>query len=191
MPALKLIAGLGNPGKQYEMTRHNLGFMVILELAERYKISLRASRFTKAHCGHGEIEGHDVLFVLPTTFMNNSGVAVKRLAYMKEVEVENILVICDDLNLDFGRIRIRGKGSAGGHNGLKSINKLLDTQDYSRLRMGISQAGSQEIKDYVLAEFPKKERDLLNEFVERAADGCVAWISEGISKAMERYNKST
>lgn len=190
MLALKIIVGLGNPGKQYELTRHNLGFMVMQKLAERYKISLRSSSVTKAYCGKGKIEGQDVLLVLPTTYMNNSGVAVKKLAHAREVEYENILVVCDDLSLDFGRLRIRSKGSAGGHNGLKSIIALLETQEFPRLRMGIGQTGSQDTKDYVLAEFSKKEKDILNEFVDRAAEGCVAWISQGIAPAMEQYNKS-
>ena len=186
---MRLIVGLGNPGPQYEWTRHNCGFFVIDELARRAGIEVR-TRECQALTGRARIFDNQVLLVKPQTFMNLSGVAVAQLKGKYEVErTADILVISDDLALPMGRIRLRRDGGAGGHNGLKSLIAKLGTQDFPRLRIGI--APEHPIADtaaFVLAEFPRRERDALTESVARAADAAEVLCQEGIEKAMSKFN---
>ena len=186
---MRLIVGLGNPGPQYEWTRHNCGFFVIDELARRAGVEVR-TRECQALTGRARIFDNQVMLVKPQTFMNLSGVAVAQLKEKYEVErAADILVISDDLALPMGRIRLRRDGGAGGHNGLKSLIAKLGTQDFPRLRIGI--APEHPIADtaaFVLAEFPRRERDALTESVARAADAAEVLCQEGIEKAMSKFN---
>lgn len=185
-----LIVGLGNPGKEYEYTRHNLGFMVVRHLAKEFNWEFQTTRLAKGLIAKGEVRDSEVHLLLPLTFMNNSGLAVKPLVEKKNLTLENLLVICDDLNLSFGHLRLRSGGSDGGHHGLSSITECLNTKYFSRLRMGIGEPSSREqAVDYVLGEFNAAEKKSLDGFVADAADCCLIWLKEGINKAMQLYNK--
>ncbi|MDH5681253.1 MAG: aminoacyl-tRNA hydrolase [Spirochaetota bacterium] len=185
---MKLIVGLGNPGKKYETQRHNLGFMVIDRLAEEYAISLNLTK-CKALYGKGNIEGETTLLVKPQTYMNLSGESVVCLKQFYKVELEDILVLSDDLNIDFSRIRIRKSGSDGGHNGLKSITQCLGGNNYARMRLGIGlpREGS-DVSNYVLSQFRKDEMDALNDFIEQAKNAVVTIIAHSIDKGMNEYS---
>lgn len=184
-----LIVGLGNPGAQYETTRHNCGFLVIDELARRAGKALRTEE-CQALTARVMLSGETALLAKPQTFMNLSGVAVASLKVKHKIEAaERILVISDDLALPFGQIRIRPEGSSGGQNGLKSIIEKLGTQGFPRVRVGI--APDHPIKsasDFVLSEFPRKDRAALDEVIGRAADAVEALLTNGIAKAMSQYN---
>jgi peptidyl-tRNA hydrolase, PTH1 family len=184
-----LIVGLGNPGEQYEWTRHNAGFMVIDELARRTGQSLRVKE-CQAITARVQLAGSPALLVKPQTFMNLSGVAVEQLQAKHAMrESERVLVITDDFALPFGKLRIRPDGSAGGHNGLKSLIAKLNTQKFPRVRLGI--APDHPLKnaaDFVLAEFPRKDREALATMVERAADAVEAVMTDGVANAMNKFN---
>ncbi len=184
-----LIVGLGNPGPQYEWTRHNCGFMVLDELARRAGREVRAPE-CQALTARATIGGQEVLLAKPQTFMNLSGAAVAALKSKHGIESDSsILVVSDDLALPFGRIRLRPQGSAGGQKGLKSVIEKLGAQDFPRLRLGI--APDHPVADasaFVLGEFPKKDRDALAEMVARAADAVEAVLTTDIINAMSKYN---
>lgn len=186
---MRLIVGLGNPGPEYEWTRHNCGFMVVDEVARRVGCEIRR-RECQAKIARTKIGEFDLLLVKPQTFMNESGVSVAALKARYDVEsAGDILVIADELALPFGRIRLRRSGSAGGHNGLKSVIARLGTQGFPRLRLGI--LPDHPIADaamFVLSEFPRRERDALAEMVARAADAVEALLNDGIAQAMSKYN---
>jgi PTH1 family peptidyl-tRNA hydrolase len=184
-----LIVGLGNPGAQYVWTRHNCGFWVIDELAHR---AGREVRIAECHAltARAKIDGVDVLLAKPQTFMNLSGVAVADLKKKYDVtETAKVLTVSDDFALPFGKIRVRPGGAAGGHNGLKSVIAKLGTQDFPRLRLGIApEYPIDDPSDFVLSEFPRKDRDALTEMVARAADAVEAVLTTGIAEAMAKYN---
>ena len=184
-----LIVGLGNPGQKYEWTRHNCGFMVVDELARRAGREVRVSE-CQALTTRVNIGGRDSLLVKPQTFMNLSGVAVACLKDKYEIEdLSSILVLSDDLALPFGKIRIRKQGSAGGHNGLKSVIAKLGSQQFPRIRMGIAPEHQvDDSREFVLADFPRKDRDELAEMVARAADAAEDVLTAGIAVAMSKYN---
>ncbi|MBF0483219.1 MAG: aminoacyl-tRNA hydrolase [Candidatus Omnitrophica bacterium] len=184
-----LIVGLGNPGSKYQYTRHNIGCLAIEYLAEEMKLKFHASSFTKAVIAEGLWEGKQVCLLFPTTFMNNSGTAVRRMAEKYATPLEHILVICDDFNLPFGQLRLRSKGSDGGHNGLLSVIEHLGSQDFARLRMGVGEPKGGDVADYVLEEFTNIEKKGLKEFVSEAAECSHSWIQEGISRSMEKFNR--
>jgi peptidyl-tRNA hydrolase, PTH1 family len=186
-----LIVGLGNPGSNYEWTRHNCGFMVIDELARRAGKVVKAPE-CQALTARATIGGEQALLVKPQTFMNLSGVAVAALIKKYEVpERSSILVISDELALPFGKIRIRARGSAGGQKGLKSIIEKLGGQDFPRLRLGIAPDHPvNDASDFVLSEFPKKDRDELARIVALAADAVEALLTTGVANAMSKYNSS-
>ncbi len=187
---LRLIVGLGNPGKVYEHTRHNLGFLVVRELAKRGKTDFQKRSLTHGVSAHIEWEGTKAILLQPMTYMNNSGLAVKEIVGQKEIDLERILVICDDFNLDFGQLRMRRQGSDGGHNGLESVIGKLESNRFARLRMGISQPKDKhEIVKYVLAEFTKEEQAQLDDFIQRASECCLVWLKSGIAKSMDNFNK--
>jgi peptidyl-tRNA hydrolase, PTH1 family len=189
MPLMWLIVGLGNIGPQYEWTRHNCGFMLVDELARRagrdFRVTECQSLTTRALIG-----GEEVLLAKPQTYVNLSGVAVAALKDKYLIKDSSaVLVLGDDLALPFGKIRIRREGSAGGHNGLKSIIAKLGTQIFPRLRMGIApEHPLVETRDFVLAEFPRKDRDALNQMLAQAADAVEAILTTGIAEAMSKYN---
>ena len=183
---MKMIVGLGNPGREYRGTRHNVGFEVIDVLARRNKINVK-SRRGKALIGEGDIGAEHVVLVKPSTFMNLSGQAVADIARRCHLKPSDIIVIADDVNLDLGRLRLRAQGSAGGHNGLKSIIYSLCSQEFARVRVGIG-SPRREMVDFVLSRFSKQEQKIINEAIERAADAVEAIIEEGIEPAMNTFN---
>lgn len=183
-----LIVGLGNPGKRYERTRHNAGFMVIEQLANRLPSGTRRSRFQA-----DLLETHDgdkrVVLAMPVTFMNESGVAVGQIARWHKVPRDRLLVIFDELDLSFGTIRIRPDGSAGGHNGVSSVIKHLNTQEFARLRIGISRPQTGQTVPYVLAPFSSEEQKDLPTIIDRAADAAMLWLRDGVTLAMNEHNR--
>lgn len=190
MSELRLIVGLGNPGKKYDMTRHNLGFVVVKRLAQQYHLKIKPSSLCKGNLAEGEILGKPCCLLFPLTYMNNSGIAVKSIVEKKEVAFQDILVVCDDFNLDFGQLRIRRDGSDGGHNGLSSVIYHLNSSDFVRLRVGIGVLkGSKDPVDFVLEEFTKKEGEQLSPSIQEAVDCCLAWLTQDMEKVMCQFNK--
>lgn len=185
-----IIAGLGNPKREYENTRHNVGFEVIDALAERYGIRVIDGKH-RALVGKGLIEGQKVLLAKPLTYMNLSGESLREIIdYYKEDPQTQLLVICDDISLDVGQLRIRKKGSAGGHNGLKNIIANLGTQDFMRLRVGVGEKpAGRDLADYVLGHFPAAERKVMDESVRQAAEAAVTILTQGPDAAMNSYNQ--
>jgi PTH1 family peptidyl-tRNA hydrolase len=185
---MKLIVGLGNPGPEYEHTRHNLGFRLIDLLAER--ASTRVSRAQDgALVGQGRLAGCPVVLVKPQTYMNLSGDSVKPLAARYEAAPADVIVAVDDLALPFGRIRVRAKGSAGGHNGLKSIIARLGTQDFPRVRMGIAPDHPvQDTARFVLQPFPRGAREEVEKMLWGAADAVESVVTDGVERAMATFN---
>ncbi|MCI9615764.1 MAG: aminoacyl-tRNA hydrolase [Dorea sp.] len=185
-----IIAGLGNPTLQYEGTRHNAGFDVIDALADKYNISVDY-RKNRAFIGKGMIAGRKVILAKPQTYMNLSGESVRGLAdYYKIDEETELLIIYDDVSLDVGQLRIRKKGSAGGHNGIKSIIAELGTDVFPRIKVGVGEKPKQyDLADYVLGHFSKAERELMEEGYERAVRAVEMILSDGIDPAMNEYNR--
>lgn len=185
-----LIVGLGNPGRDYEYTRHNLGFLVVQNLVQQEKLKLSESASMKGLTAEGVLFGKKVVFLLPMTFVNNSGLAVKAAFSKKGIAPKNILAVVDDVNVEFGKMRLRPEGSAGGHNGLKSMIEHLQSREFARLRLGV---GSPKHKDamaeYVLSEFTKEEKKHLEGFIQEASECCVAWVKDGMSNAMNQFNR--
>lgn len=185
-----LIVGLGNPGKDYEYTRHNLGFLVVQDLLRQEKLKLSESSSVKGLTAEGVLFGEKVVFLLPMTYVNNSGSAVKAVVFKKGIATSNILTVVDDVNVDFGKMRLRPEGSAGGHNGLKSMIEHLGTREFARLRLGVGSPRHKEaMADYVLGEFTKDERKHLGSFIQEASECCVAWVKDGMSNAMNQFNR--
>ena len=184
-----LIAGLGNPGRQYEKTRHNMGFDTIDELIERHRIP-QGGIAHKAMYGKGMIAGEKVLAVKPLTYMNLSGEAIREYVnyYKMDPETE-LIVIYDDIDLDPGQIRIRKKGSAGGHNGIKSIIAQIGTQNFYRIKVGVgAKPKGWDLADYVLGRFSPEERELVDKAICDAADAVEMILKDGIEAAMNHYN---
>ena len=189
MIILYIIVGLGNPGKQYANTRHNIGFCVIDALAERFQIPLNQKKH-KAIYGSGYIEGQKVILAQPQTFMNLSGESVRELADFYKVPETDIIVIYDDISLDVGQLRLRKKGSAGGHNGIKSIIQHLDSQDFPRIKVGVGEKpAGWDLADHVLAPFPKDQEELVQIGIKRASDALVCLLTEDMDAAMNQYNR--
>jgi PTH1 family peptidyl-tRNA hydrolase len=190
---MKLIAGLGNPGRQYSGTRHNIGFEVIDELAARHEVSFEAAP-ADAMMGkwrRGASPSDVVLLVKPLTFMNLSGVAVGQLMRYFKIGVQDIIVICDDVALPLGRLRVRGSGSEGGHNGLRSMTEQLGTMDYPRLRVGVGRGDARrDLADHVLGGFTKDEQPGVHDAVARAADAAECWMLDGLAKTMNVFNRA-
>lgn len=184
-----IIAGLGNPTSKYEKTRHNVGFDVIDLLSEKYNIKVNEKK-QKALCGTGMIEGQKVLLVKPQTFMNLSGESIGALLNFYKVEPEtNLIVIYDDISLAPGRLRIRKKGSAGGHNGIKSIISHAGTQEFLRIKVGVGEKPQGwDLADYVLGRFSKDDRRLVEEAFEKACDAVALMVQEQTDWAMNLFN---
>ena len=185
-----IIVGLGNPDKQYEGTRHNAGFDVIDHLAEKYNISVDTKKH-RAYIGKGVIEGQKVILAKPQTYMNLSGESVFSMTdYYKVAPEEELLVIYDDISLDVGQLRIRKKGSAGGHNGIKNIIAHLGTMDFPRIKVGVGEKPKgYDLADYVLGKFSKGERELMEEGYQNAVEAVAAIVQGNIEQAMNQYNK--
>lgn len=184
-----LIVGLGNPGRRYDTTRHNIGFDVVDELARRHRAEWAAApRGIEALAARWRLA--DTVFVKPLTFMNLSGQAIVGLLQFYKIEPSGLLVVVDDVNLELGRLRIRSRGSAGGHNGLKSVIAALGSEEFARLRIGVGRGdGRRDLADHVLAKFDAEERPIVAETVSRTADAVELFIAEGIGPVMNRYNR--
>jgi PTH1 family peptidyl-tRNA hydrolase len=185
---MKLIVGLGNPTPKYEGTRHNVGFDVIDILADRYNIAVDTLKHKGAY-GKGKIAGQSVILLKPMTFMNLSGESVSAVAKYFKVAPEDVIVIYDDINLDVGRLRIREKGSAGGHNGIKNIIALLGTDGFPRIRVGVGmKPPKMDLADYVLSRFTADERILIEQGYDKACEALELVVVDDIAKAMNDYN---
>lgn len=185
-----LIAGLGNPDKKYEHTRHNVGFDVIDELAEKYNISISEKKH-KALLGKGVIEGQKVVLAKPQTYMNLSGESIAELVHYYKIDPETeMIVIYDDISFAPGNLRIRQSGSAGGHNGIKNIIKCLGTQEFMRIKVGVGEKPKNwDLADFVLGHFSKEERENLEDAIGRAMEAVGYMINGDVAKAMNEYNK--
>jgi PTH1 family peptidyl-tRNA hydrolase len=186
---LHLIVGLGNPGARYASTRHNVGFMVVDELARRHGLRFSAKQ-ADAEVARGQIGGVPVILAKPLTFMNNSGTAVSRLVRFYKIPVERLLVVYDDYALPLGLIRVRARGSSGGHNGMESVIRLLGTQNFPRLRVGVDRPDDprHSTVDWVLSRFTPQERKVLSRTIPHAVDAIETFLREGVDRAMNLYN---
>lgn len=185
---MKIVVGLGNPTPKYEGTRHNIGFSVIDVLAEKYNIRVNTNRH-KALCGSGIIGGEKVILAKPLTFMNLSGESVRPLVDYYKLDLEDLLIIYDDISLEPGNLRMRAGGSAGGHNGMKSIIQHLGSDRFPRLRLGVGEKPAQmDLADYVLGHFSAEEKKQIDEVRNVAAEAVVCFIEEGVTETMNRYN---
>jgi PTH1 family peptidyl-tRNA hydrolase len=185
--------GLGNPGPEYIETRHNAGFRLADHLAARWRLG-PLHRGERSRMAEGTWSGHSVCVLQPQTYMNRSGAVLVPLRDLPEFDpTRDLLVLVDDVALPMGRFRLRGAGSSGGHNGLKSVEGALQRQDYARLRIGIGPppVGLEDLADFVLAEFKAEERATLGELLDPMAEAVECWLDEGIEKAMSRFNART
>lgn len=183
----RMLVGLGNPGERYAGTRHNLGFMVIAELARRYRVELREEECRSRLAAHGSVR-----LIQPQTFMNRSGHAVRCLRERHGLEPEDFLIIYDEIHLPLGKLRLRPRGSPAGHRGLESVLESLGSDQVPRLRLGIAgEEGprhGEELVEFVLSPFAAEERETVAAMISRAADACEAWSREGAEAAMQRFN---
>ena len=184
-----IIVGLGNPDRQYAGTRHNIGFDTITKLSDLYGISLQKKEH-KALCGKGVIEGHKVILAQPQTYMNLSGDSVRALVDFYKIEQDELIVVYDDISLDVGQIRIRAKGSAGGHNGIKDIIAKLGTQEFTRIKIGVGEKPKGwDLADYVLGHFKKEEEPVMRDTLSKAADAVKTIMDFGVDRAMNDFNR--
>ena len=187
---MRLIVGLGNPESQYEFTRHNLGFLVLAALAQKHHLKYKKSTVAQAVETKAVIEGVDCSLMMPLTFMNHSGRAVKQWVDKKDLSLNDLLIVCDDLTLSFGQIRLRPRGSAGGHNGIKSVIEHLGSQNFARLRLGIGQPHPDvDAVDYVLSNFTPGEKKLLPDFINGALDCVTSWVTKGTEITRNQFNQ--
>lgn len=184
-----VIVGLGNPGKKYENTRHNIGFITVDYLADELGIKINKIKH-KALIGEGRIGGKKVILVKPQTYMNLSGESVREIADYYKVEMDKLIVIYDDIDIDMGTVRIRKKGSAGTHNGMKSIIRLLGDDNFPRVRIGIGKDANIPLVNFVIGGFKKEEVEPMEKAVVHAAKGVMSIVEDGLDLAMNRYNGS-
>ena len=181
-----LIVGLGNPGKQYEQTRHNIGFDVIDYMANKYNIDVKREKF-KGICGEGFIENKKVILLKPLTYMNLSGESIRELANFYKLEDDEIIVVYDDISLDIGRLRIREKGSAGGHNGIKSIIQNLGGDKFPRVKVGVGQP-KDNLVNHVLGKFSKEDREHIEKVIPVVSDAIVEIVKNDAKESMNKFN---
>ena len=187
---MKVVVGLGNPEKKYDGTRHNIGFRAVDYLADKYNINIDSKKH-KGLIGKGVIAGQKVLLVKPQTYMNLSGECLRPIMDFYKLEQEDFIIIYDDINLDVGRIRIRKKGSAGGHNGIKSIISHLGGQDFPRLRIGVGEKPKQmDLAAYVLGKFSKGENEIYDKLMPNVAGAIELMVWDDVDQAMNEFNKS-
>ena len=185
-----LIVGLGNPGRKYAGTRHNVGFDAVTALSDAFNIPLKTKEW-KGISGRGTIAGQKVILVQPQTFMNASGECVRAYMDFYKIPAERLLVICDDISLEPGNVRLRVKGSAGGHNGLKSIIEHIGTSVFPRLRLGVGEKPfGWDLADHVLARFPKEQEPVMRDVMARVVEEIPVYVTEGPEAAMSKYNGS-
>ena len=185
---MKAIVGLGNPGSRYELTRHNVGFRVIDQLAKRWRIGMEREKF-HAWYGDGAVGEESVALLKPTTFMNRSGQAVVAAGRFHQLNESDLLVVTDDVALPCGRIRLRPAGSAGGHNGLQDVIDRLGSESFARLRVGVGARQGDPVS-YVLSPFLPEESPVMDRAIERAAEAAASWVTDGVDRAMNRFNAS-
>jgi PTH1 family peptidyl-tRNA hydrolase len=185
---LYAIIGLGNPGREYMNTRHNIGFDTVELISSKYNIKLNKGKF-KSIYGEGNIDDKKILLVKPQTYMNNSGMAVLDLYNFYKMPIENIIVIVDDVDIDFGAVRVRAKGSGGTHNGLKSIVYQLQRDDFPRIKVGIGKAKEDmDLADFVLSRFSQEDRTIIEEAIKKAARAAELIVKYDVNKAMNEIN---
>ena len=184
---MKLIVGLGNPGKEYEGTRHNCGFMVVDELANKLNTEINQNKF-KGLYTKVKYHGEDVILLKPQTYMNLSGESVIAAMNFFKLDKEDIIVIYDDLDMPVGKLRLRKTGSAGGHNGIKNIIAHLSSQDFKRIRVGIDRHKYMKVVDYVLSRFAKEETVGINQGIDKASDAVLDYLDHDFDYIMNRYN---
>jgi len=185
---MKLVVGLGNPGRKYEDTRHNVGFRVLDELARQFAIARPRAVF-QGEVVEASLDGERVLLLKPFTYMNNSGASVRAASAFYKLSHEDLLVVCDDLSLPLTKLRFRARGSSGGQKGLEDVIRHLGTREFSRLRIGIGEPPNQwDAADYVLSKFNKEEKLEIDESICEAARATVAWVRNGVEDCMNRYN---
>lgn len=188
-PPVRLIVGLGNPGPDYEWTRHNLGFLAVDTLAERAGIRVTRPE-AKSRVGRGEIAGQPVVLAKPQTAMNLSGVGVRMLLEKYKSDPTEMIVLFDEVDLPWGMLRVRPKGSGGTHNGMKSVIREIGTDEFIRIRLGIgSQKVRGDLKDYVLGKMDRAEREMASQMTSEAAEAVEMILAEGVEKAMQRFNR--
>jgi peptidyl-tRNA hydrolase, PTH1 family len=186
---MKLIVGLGNPGESYRDTKHNAGFGVTDRLAYKYNAKLKRRLFDKARTARLSMLKEDMVIVQPLTYMNLSGSCVSHFYKKLRLQLKDLLIICDDINLPLGKMRIKPSGSAGGHNGLASIINSLGSEEFSRLRIGIGDGQPvEDLSGYVLSKFPEDDEERVNEIIDAAVSACETWIKDGIEAAMNKFN---
>lgn len=184
-----LVAGLGNPGAEYEKTRHNAGFMAADKLAVKHGVLLNKHKFDSVY-GEFKPEGKRVFILKPQTYMNNSGTAVSSIAKFYKIPTENIIIMFDDISLDVGKLRIRRSGTHGGHNGIKDIIELMGTNDIKRIKIGVGERKNRDydLKDWVLGKFPEEQQEQLDKALDKAAAAAEKIICRGVDSAMNKYN---
>jgi len=187
---MHIICGLGNPGKEYESTRHNMGFLTMDVLSSRLGISIKKIKY-KALIGEGFVGGEKIVLVKPQTFMNLSGEAVRPIIDYFNANLSELIVVYDDIDLAVGDLRIRKKGSAGTHNGMRSVIYMLGRDDFPRIRIGIGEHGMIPIEKYVLGKYTEKERPMLAEAVLSAAQACEIFVKEGIDESIRLFSRSS
>jgi PTH1 family peptidyl-tRNA hydrolase len=187
---MKLIAGLGNPGRKYTNTRHNVGWEVLAELGRRHASGTPRVRF-QGEVLEASIEGQKTLLLCPHTYMNRSGASVQAACDFYKLEADDLIVVCDDFNLPLARLRFRAKGSSGGQRGLRDIINRLGTEEFSRLRIGIGTAPPRwDVADFVLSKFTREDRQEIDDAISRAATALADWVRLGIAYCMNQYNGS-
>ena len=186
---MRLIVGLGNPGIEYAWTPHNLGFLVVDMLAEQAGIRVTRPE-SKSYVGLGSIAGQEVMLAKPQTMMNLSGIAVRELVGRADCPASDVIVVCDDIALPWGMLRVRERGTAGGHNGLKSVIGALGTKEFPRVRLGVRPEEFRgDLKEYVLRQIRRDEEDMVAEEIEQGAEAVKVILAEGVARAMNRFNR--
>jgi len=189
---LKILVGLGNPGSKYEFTRHNIGFRIVDNLARDIKTEFKKVKSYYSLISRGMINNHKVMLIKPQTFMNLSGRAVSKVVYYYKIPIQDLLIVYDDLNLELGQIRIRKKGSAGGHKGIESIMQYLHSEEIPRLRIGVGNPSVNfnfDCVSYVLSNFSGDEEDKIQEIIKLSTEAIKTVIEDGFEKAMRKYNR--
>jgi peptidyl-tRNA hydrolase, PTH1 family len=189
-PVDRLVVGLGNTGSKYAATRHNIGFVIVAELASRLDAQTGRNRF-EAEIREASIDGMRVALACPTTMMNNSGYAVTQLCRWYKLKPEHVLIVYDELDLPFGTIRMRPRGGAGGHNGVRSVIDQLGTQEFPRLRVGVGRPTSGSTVSYVLSRFREEEQPFVKDIVALSSDAVIHWLKHGTESAMNAFNRES
>jgi PTH1 family peptidyl-tRNA hydrolase len=184
---MRVVAGLGNPGRRYCRTRHNIGFMVLEEFAYRYKIDF-VDKKGAYRLGRGFLEGHNILLIEPLLYMNMSGPVIKKIIARFSIQPEHLLVIHDDLDMEIGKLKIKKTGSSGGHKGIESIIQCIGSRDFIRLKVGIGREDGVSAEDHVLSKFKRHELAVIKDSIKKAADAVYCIVTEGLDKAMNKFN---